>query len=254
LSYSTKRAYASSKKTPQTENQNSADEKKAKESTKEKMLIAKITATLLQASMLLQEPAITNKPSLEGWSVVLQQVREKIQEARKPLWRKRVEILQANAGIGNPDKYPEYLDIITKIHYDTGFPPEILCALIHRETHWRNFVGDNGNGFGLTQIDRRSHSTWLANNDWRNPDANIRYSLQEIQEYFNKTGCIRQALASYNAGPFRVARAVKNGKCPDAPTTGGNYSSHILQIAKNLGWTENKLPPRIPPEKPGKPQ
>lgn len=159
----------------------------------------------------------------------------------KPEWRKKAEALQEKAGTGDPKDYPKILDAIEEIAEKKGFPPEILCGIIHRETRWDNKVGDNGNGFGVMQVDRRSHSKWLRHNNWRDIPANIEYSLSEIQDYYGKYKNISRALASYNAGPSRVTRAIKSGKSPDSPTTGKNYSKDILETAKKLGW-DGKVP------------
>lgn len=156
-----------------------------------------------------------------------------------PAWKKLAGNLQQKAGAGNPELYPGYLDAIEKVSSEENLPPEILCAIIHRETHWRNITGDNGNGHGLMQIDRRYHSEWMNANNWQDPETNIRYGARLLNKFKIQTGSLRHAVAAYNAGTYRVTKAVKAGNSPDTHTTKGNYSKSIFQTAETLGWKNN---------------
>lgn len=50
----------------------------------------------------------------------------------------------------------------------------LLLAIASRETNldprYLTIAGDNGNGYGLTQIDKRSYPDWVKAGKWHNPD------------------------------------------------------------------------------------
>jgi soluble lytic murein transglycosylase-like protein len=116
-----------------------------------------------------------------------------------------------------------------------NIPIALLLAIASRESGMglsldANWTGDNGNGIGIMQIDRRYHAEFTgqtANNDHQ---SNITYGAEFL------SGLIRQfpsdrnaAIAAYNAGAARVRRALKAGLPPDAVTTGRDYSSDVLR-------------------------
>jgi soluble lytic murein transglycosylase-like protein len=116
-----------------------------------------------------------------------------------------------------------------------NIPIALLLAIASRESGMglsldANWTGDNGNGIGIMQIDRRYHSDFtgrFANNDHQ---ANIDYGAEFL------SGLIRQfpgdrtaAVAAYNAGASRVRSALVSGLPPDAVTTGRDYGSDVIE-------------------------
>jgi soluble lytic murein transglycosylase-like protein len=65
----------------------------------------------------------------------------------------------------------------------------LLCAIMERESGSGIYLtppgpggtGDSGNGFGLMQIDRRSHAQWLNANNWQDPETNITYGAEILR-------------------------------------------------------------------------
>src|SRR6056297_1522540 len=115
-----------------------------------------------------------------------------------------------------------------------GVPVALLLAIASRESNMglaldANFAGDNGNGIGIMQIDRRYHSGFTGRHAGSDHQANINYGAEFL------SGLIRQfpedrpaAVAAYNAGASRVRSALAAGLTPDAVTTGRDYSSDVM--------------------------
>lgn len=123
--------------------------------------------------------------------------------------------------------------------------PLLLLALVDRETAGRNVVGDNGHGFGVAQIDRRSHAFATCEDDtgkrlaldpWLCLSYAARY-LRRLLDYFNGETCA--ALAAYNAGQGRVRKALnalplnatpamRLAAC-NAVTTHGDYPEDVMR-------------------------
>ncbi len=114
-------------------------------------------------------------------------------------------------------------------------PVSLLLAIASRESHMGlaldgNWTGDNGNGIGIMQIDRRYHSGFTsshANNDHR---ANIHYGSKFLADLIGKFGGkLTPAVAAYNAGYTKVRNTISAGIDPNLVTTGQNYASDVLQ-------------------------
>lgn len=141
------------------------------------------------------------------------------------------------------------------------FDAAILFAIGSRETNWAprwmREPGDNGNGFGPMQIDKRSFPEWVASGAWRDPKAAILkgaevlrskledtiamqgkpISLKSRGRVFTVTGAVllpllqyQVAIAAYNCGRWAHYH-VSKGRSPDHGTTGGDYSADVLYRA-----------------------
>lgn len=97
-----------------------------------------------------------------------------------------------------------------------------------------------GFGRGLMQIDYDSHP-FARHGDWQDARENILYGCSVLRQnivYFQRQGFdaalgLRAAIAGYNAGPGRVFEAIRREgpQAVDAPTTGGNYSASVIELA-----------------------
>ena len=114
-------------------------------------------------------------------------------------------------------------------------PIALLLAIASRESNMglnldANWTGDNGNGIGIMQIDRRYHPEFtgrFANNDhWANINYGAEFLSQLIRQFH---GELKPAVAAYNAGASRVRSAVSSGLSPDMVTTGKDYASDVLR-------------------------
>ena len=87
-----------------------------------------------------------------------------------------------------------------------NIPPEIVIAMIERESRFNsNAIGDNGNSFGLMQIQPRWHSGRMAKlgcTDLLNPIENVKVGIDYLGELYNRYGDIGKALTAYNTGSY----------------------------------------------------
>ena len=116
-----------------------------------------------------------------------------------------------------------------------NIPVALLLAIASRESNMglnldENWAGDNGNGIGIMQIDRRYHAEFTDRHAGSDHPANITYGAHFLSGLIRKfDGELTPAVAAYNAGAARVRSAVSSGLHPDAVTTGRNYSSDVLK-------------------------
>lgn len=83
--------------------------------------------------------------------------------------------------------------------------PEVVFAMIQRESIFRaDAVGDNGQSFGLLQIQPRWHQERmdkLGVDDLLDPYQNIAVGVDYLAELVNRYEDIDMALMAFNAGP-----------------------------------------------------
>jgi soluble lytic murein transglycosylase-like protein len=136
--------------------------------------------------------------------------------------------------------------------------PWLLAAVVDRETlggeacHPRGAhgTGDNGNGLGLAQLDRRFHASFAAAEFlgqalWQDAAFNLLAAATLLRANLDRFGgCTMQAVAAYNASPARVRSAVAalpEGHSPvqrlaavDSCTTGRDYVTDVLARRKKF--------------------
>lgn len=87
-----------------------------------------------------------------------------------------------------------------------NIPPEIVVAMIERESRFNaNAIGDNGNSFGLMQIQPRWHNKRMEKlgcTDLLNPVQNVKVGIDYLGELYNRYGDIGKALTAYNTGSY----------------------------------------------------
>jgi soluble lytic murein transglycosylase-like protein len=129
----------------------------------------------------------------------------------------------------------ELRDIFVSVGSALLLPPEVLAAIAWRESCFgrtldaRGF-GDNGNGYGIMQVDRRAHQIMggPASVEHVTQAATILRDMLNIvsREHpdWSKADRLRGAVAAYNAGPGNVRTLERM----DIGTTGNNYSADVL--------------------------
>lgn len=158
-----------------------------------------------------------------------------------------------------------YREAICAAAVKHGVPAAVLAGIIARESHAGAALdsrgrGDDGHGHGLTQIDDRSFPAWCA--AWREVWIGAEHSLgagitaiekgaevlaeklRYLRAHYDGGSAMRPdmleaellhaAVAAYNAGETRVARALRKGLPFDTLTTGGDYSADVLARAERL--------------------
>lgn len=145
----------------------------------------------------------------------------------------------------------EFLPLILASAQRHNWRPEIVAAIISRESRFGLILdpdgtGDGGHGHGLMQIDDRSFGDWLAQNDWLDPATNIEMGVKILTgkyNYLNEHGGFdnlsdadaeRASIAAYNCGEGNVLKVLRSGADIDSRTAGHDYSADVLARAEQF--------------------
>lgn len=105
-----------------------------------------------------------------------------------------------------------------------GIDPSIILAMAWKEsTYYCKAVGDNGNSFGLLQIQPRWHSARMERlgcTDLFDPYQNVVVGIDYLAENLRRYGSIEAALTAYNAGSYTG--------------TVTNYAKTVLSMAAEI--------------------
>ncbi len=133
----------------------------------------------------------------------------------------------------------KYVGIFVEVGKEKSLPPALLAAICSRESRGGAALdatghGDHGHGFGLMQIDDRSHDArgaWDSKEHVSQAADILKVSLEKVQAKFPDWSAAQQlrgAVAAYNFG-------VKNLQTiggMDKGTTGGDYSADTWARAR----------------------
>ena len=124
----------------------------------------------------------------------------------------------------------------------TGLPPALLAAVASRESRCGNVLdpndgtGDDGNAFGIMQVDKRSHT--IKGKPDPKSQEHIQQASEILQGFLNTIVArfpaqpperqLQAAVAAYNCGPGKVA----SPDAADASTTGHDYSNDVWERAR----------------------
>jgi len=123
----------------------------------------------------------------------------------------------------------------------TDLPPALLAGIVSRETHCgllldKNGWGDNGNAYGICQIDKRSHKIYTIDG----PDGlahidqaglildEMRKRVGRMHPDWSRVNILRGAVAAYNVG----AKNVQTIDGMDIGTTHDDYSADVWARAR----------------------
>jgi len=86
-----------------------------------------------------------------------------------------------------------------------GFPPELITAVIHRESSFNILAVSSAKCLGLMQINPKAHADKIERFGWSyydlsKIDNNIKLGCMILREYYNSTKSIRKALKRYVGG------------------------------------------------------
>ncbi|RJS19990.1 hypothetical protein DRW03_19620 [Corallococcus sp. H22C18031201] len=144
----------------------------------------------------------------------------------------------AQTDLARLKKYTAGIEAAAK-KYD--LPPALLAAIASRESRAgaaldRSGRGDNGNGFGLMQVDQRYHKPQggpYSNEHIEQAAGILKGMLNEVKKKHPDWPPVQQlrgAVAAYNSGTGNV-RTLKN---MDVGTTGNDYSNDVWARAQAL--------------------
>ncbi|XP_041641254.1 lysozyme g-like isoform X2 [Cheilinus undulatus] len=142
----------------------------------------------------------------------------------------------------------EYRSKINRVGAKHGIAPALIAAIISRESRAGNVIrstggkGDNGNAFGLMQIDTNPNGgghtakgAWDSEEHLSQATGILVYFIGRISSKFpkwNKEQQLKGAIAAYNMGDGNV-HSYEN---VDANTTGRDYSNDVVARAQ---WYRN---------------
>jgi len=130
----------------------------------------------------------------------------------------------------NPAIVPNNLgSVIQQAAQANGVNPSHIAALAEIESRFNpNSTSYNGSSFGVMQISRADHPAFFAQNDWKDPQANINYGAQYYSGLLRKYGDPVAAAMAYNAGPGNYD-AYLRGELPD-----GRIKTEMLNHGKKF--------------------
>lgn len=93
-------------------------------------------------------------------------------------------------------------DLLRQACEESGVEMELALAVIHRETNFRNIVGDGGDSTGYMQVQKKWH--WdrmerLGVDDLSDPLGNFRVGCDFLAELLGRYS-VEHALTAYNSG------------------------------------------------------
>jgi len=109
-------------------------------------------------------------------------------------------------------------DAVLKYSKKYNFPPELIIALINRESKFRPMVVSSANCVGLMQINPPAHPEKLKKLGIKGTeifhiDNNVHLGCMILREYYNSTQSIKKALTKY---------------------VGGKHPSYVIDILSNF--------------------
>lgn len=136
----------------------------------------------------------------------------------------------------------EHKENIVAAARGSGLPPAFVAGVISRESNsgatLRNGWGDNGNAFGVMQVDKRHHKPDV--NDGSFGSRHLRQGCEILKKSYDAVKAkhptwseeqlLQGAAVGYNSGAGNV-RTVEG---MDRGTAGNNYGSDVLNRAKGL--------------------
>lgn len=112
-----------------------------------------------------------------------------------------------------------------------GIDPAIVIAMIQRESNFViDIVGDNGNSFGLMQIQPRWHRDRMEKlgcTDLLNPYQNVNVGVDYLAELFEKGKSVEWVLMAYNGGPSYANKKAANGEV-------NTYARDVIEKSERL--------------------
>lgn len=122
-------------------------------------------------------------------------------------------------------------DYIFELCEQRDINPAIIIAMIERESNFKaSIMGDNGNSYGLMQIQPRWHKkrmNTLGCQDLLDPYQNVTVGIDYFADLCSEGKGTTWALMAYNGGPGYANKKASRGVVSD-------YASSILANSKNL--------------------
>lgn len=122
-------------------------------------------------------------------------------------------------------------DHIFVVCENRGVDPAVVIAMIQKESMFKaGAIGDNGNSFGLMQIQPRWHGARMERlgvTDLLDPYQNVIVGIDILAELFSTGGSLEWVLMSYNGGYAHANNHIANGTISDYAAIVTNYMNTI---------------------------
>lgn len=120
---------------------------------------------------------------------------------------------------------------IFKLCKKYNIDPKLVISMIHLESNYKaSAMGDNGNSYGLMQIQKRYHTTRmdeLGCDDLLDPYQNVKVGIDFLAELYSTGKGTKWVLMAYNGGPSYANTNTKNGKISTYAKTVLAYKDEI---------------------------
>ena len=151
-----------------------------------------------------------------------------IQEPVKTL---PVSELQAFTPLEDVPLDAELQEFIFGVAEDYGLDGELVMAMIGQESNYKHCeIGDNGESFGLMQIQPRWHQARMDSlfcPNLLNPYQNVTVGIDYLAELFDTGNSLEWVLMAYNSGPSNAYKNVASGRV-------SQYAKTVLLYYKNF--------------------
>jgi hypothetical protein len=119
--------------------------------------------------------------------------------------------------------------VIQQAAQRVGVNPSYIAALAEIESGFNTgSTSYNGSSFGVMQINRAAHPAFFAQQNWKDPQANVNYGAQYYAGLLKKYNDPVAAAMAYNAGPGNYD-AYLRGELPD-----GRVKTEMLNHGKKF--------------------
>ncbi|NXF54438.1 LYG protein, partial [Oceanites oceanicus] len=132
----------------------------------------------------------------------------------------------------------QYKTLIKRVGEKLCVEPAVIAGIISRESHagkiLKNGWGDNGNGFGLMQVDKKSHDPvgrWNSETHLIQGTTILTTMIKKIQRKFprwTKDQQLKGGISAYNIGPGNV----RSYDRMDVGTPHDDYSNDVVARAQ----------------------
>ena len=151
----------------------------------------------------------------------MQTTQQLVSPAFQKLLYKTPSPARAARGLGSSNTFNasivpnNYGPLIAQAAQANGVNPSHIAALAEIESNFNpNAPSYNNSSFGVMQINRDAHPAFFAQQNWKDPQANINYGTQYYAGLLRKYGDPVAAAMAYNAGPGNYD-AYLRGEMPD---------------------------------------
>ena len=142
--------------------------------------------------------------------------------------------MQPKTGSGKVKIPDHFKELVYKYSELNGLDPDLVAAVITRESHWDPLITSKKGARGLMQL-MPGTAADLGVSDVTNPEQNIKGGTKYLGDMIKQFGSVELGLAAYNAGPGNV---LKYGGIPPFEET-QEYVKIVMGLYNNGSKTSS---------------